>query len=45
MPELAYLKKSEFDRVCAGVICRLNTLVEVKKAGSGHLGSSFSGWI
>lgn len=54
MPDLAYLQKSEFDRVCAAVndpsarleivadMCRLNTLVEVKKAGSGHLGSSFS---
>ncbi len=54
MPQLSYLKKTEFDRVAKGIadplaslpilsdMCRLNTLVEVKKAGSGHLGSSFS---
>jgi transketolase len=48
------IPKSEFDRILTEVseevprlemfadMCRLNTLVEVKKAGSGHLGSSFS---
>jgi transketolase len=54
MPELYIIPKSEFDRISASIpdkhfrlsvisdMCRLNTLVEVKKAGSGHLGSSFS---
>lgn len=54
MVELALIPKSEFDRIGSSVadkwarlsliadMCRLNTLVEVKKAGSGHLGSSFS---
>jgi len=54
MPVMKFIPKAEFDRVNAGVddrierltlfatMCRLNTLVEVKKAGSGHLGSSFS---
>ena len=54
MPDLCYIPKSEFDRIAASIpnkhssllavanMCRLNTLVEVKKAGSGHLGSSFS---
>jgi transketolase len=54
MPDLFLIPKSEFDRVAAGVtepttrlqlvadMCRLNTLVEIKKAGSGHLGSSLS---
>jgi transketolase len=54
MPELKIIQKEEFDRVAAHVpdqwerlrlfsdMCRLNTLVAVKKAGSGHLGSSFS---
>ncbi len=48
------IKKSEFDRVrnfdgrwelkmkLFADMCRFNTLVSVKKAGSGHLGSSFS---
>ena len=48
------IKKSEFDRVIKSNgnwalkmqlfadMCRYNTLVEVKKAGSGHLGSSLS---
>ncbi|MDX1951705.1 MAG: 1-deoxy-D-xylulose-5-phosphate synthase N-terminal domain-containing protein, partial [Verrucomicrobiota bacterium] len=54
MPELKLIPKSEFDRLLQSGLdqdtklrlfaemCRLNTLVEVKKAGSGHLGSSFS---
>lgn len=54
MPDLKFIPKSEFDRLATAVsdrweraeifadMCRLNTLVEVKKAGSGHLGSSFS---
>jgi transketolase len=54
VPELALIPKSEFDRVRgAGLaldarlelladMCRLNTLTAVKRAGSGHLGSSFS---
>ncbi|MEG8947652.1 transketolase C-terminal domain-containing protein [Rosettibacter firmus] len=48
------IKKSEFDRLIAfdgnwelkmklfAEMCRFNTFVAVKKAGSGHLGSSFS---
>ena len=54
MTELSLIPKSEFDRVRAADVdqddrlaaladmCRLNTLVAVKRAGSGHLGSSFS---
>ena len=54
MPNLFLIPKTEFDRVALAALdriarlqiiadmCRLNTLVEVKKAGSGHLGSSFS---
>jgi transketolase len=54
MLNFQFIPKSEFDRVLNTVVdqwsrleifsdmCRLNTLVEVKKAGSGHLGSSFS---
>lgn len=54
MPDLFLIPKSEFDRISKAIpnkhfrlnvladMCRLNTLVEVKKAGSGHLGSSFS---
>jgi transketolase len=54
MTELTLIPKSEFDRIrAAGVertaglevladMCRLNALTAVKKAGSGHLGSSFS---
>src|SRR5687767_10364185 len=54
MPDLSFIPKSEFDRIKPAIadrwerlrlfadMCRLNTLVEVKKAGSGHLGSSFS---
>ena len=54
MPELTLIPKSEFDRVRAAEgdrdaqlavladMCRLNALVAVKRAGSGHLGSSFS---
>jgi len=54
MPNLSLIPKSEFDRISVSIpdkyarlaviadMCRLNTLVEVKKAGSGHLGSSFS---
>lgn len=49
-----FIPKKEFDRIKAANIptfeklqliatmCRLNTLFEVKRAGSGHLGSSFS---
>ncbi len=52
--EMKFIPKSEFDRVSkAGLdwketlpliakMCRMNTLFEVKRAGSGHLGSSFS---
>jgi transketolase len=52
--QLSLIPKSEFDRVRAADagrderlavladMCRLNTLVAVKRAGSGHLGSSFS---
>jgi transketolase len=54
MAELQLIPKSEFDRFRAADadrdlrlaaladMCRLNTLVAVKRAGSGHLGSSFS---
>jgi len=54
VPPLRLIPKSELDRVrAAGLsaddrlalladMCRLNTLVAVKRAGSGHLGSSFS---
>jgi transketolase len=52
--ELQLIPKAELDRVRTGVsdrdarivlladMCRLNALVAVKRAGSGHLGSSFS---
>jgi transketolase len=52
--KLKYIKKQEFDRVLYSVndfekrleliamMCRFNCFVSVKKAGSGHLGSSFS---
>lgn len=51
---IAIIPKSEFDRVRAAEIplhemlslvadmCRVNTLAAVKRAGSGHLGTSFS---
>ncbi|HXY84771.1 MAG TPA: transketolase C-terminal domain-containing protein [Gaiellaceae bacterium] len=52
MAELQLIPKGEFDRVAAadgdaslGLLadmCRVNALVAVKRAGSGHLGSSFS---
>jgi transketolase len=48
MPELQLIPKSEFDRVERGELaliadmCRANALTAVKRAGSGHLGSSFS---
>ena len=54
MHELKIIPKREFDRVRAdgadggsalaalADMCRLNALVAVKRAGSGHLGSSFS---
>ena len=54
MPELKLAPKVELDRVRAADLpqderlalladlCRLNALVAVKRAGSGHLGSSFS---
>jgi transketolase len=54
VPQLHLIPKSELDRVQAADLdpdarlrlladmCRLNTLVAVKRAGSGHLGSSFS---
>jgi transketolase len=54
MPQLSIIPRSEFDRVrqevpdpFAGLplladMCRANALTAVKKAGSGHLGSSFS---
>lgn len=52
--ELEFIPKSEFDRIAGSIeqkeaklsiiadMCRLNALFEVKMAGSGHLGSSFS---
>jgi transketolase len=52
--QLAFVEKDAVDRVRAAAgeedarlaliadVCRLNTLVAVKRAGSGHLGSSFS---
>jgi transketolase len=54
MSDLSFVPKSELDRVRAadlaaddllGILadaCRLNALVAVKRAGSGHLGSTFS---
>jgi transketolase len=54
MPELALVPKAEIDRIRAADVlptdrlalvadlCRLNALVAVKRAGSGHLGSTFS---
>ena len=54
MVQLALVPKSEFDRVrgadadpdtrlaLLADVCRLNALVAIKRAGSGHLGSSFS---
>jgi transketolase len=54
VPQLSLIPKSEFDRVrgvdgdpdarlaLLADMCRLNALVAVKRAGSGHLGSSFS---
>ena len=54
MVELALVPKSELDRIRAADLtsndrlalvadsCRLNALVAVKRAGSGHLGSTFS---
>lgn len=52
--KVKYIQKSEFDRILSSNIdsfkmlelfaamCRYNCFVSVKKAGSGHLGSSFS---
>lgn len=52
--ELSLIEKKEFDRILESSIpkydklslfanmCRYNTLVSIKKAGSGHMGSSFS---
>ncbi|MDX6387987.1 MAG: transketolase [Gaiellaceae bacterium] len=50
MPRLELIPKAEFDRVRAdgndlallADMCRLNALTAVKRAGSGHLGSTFS---
>ncbi len=54
MPRLALIPPREFERIAAGGLdpyarlelladmCRLNALVAVKRAGSGHLGSTFS---
>jgi transketolase len=54
MPDLRLVPKSELDRLRAAEVdpdaklalladaCRLNALVAVKRAGSGHLGSTFS---
>ena len=54
MLELRVIPRNEFQKVVESKInrydksqlladmCRLNTLTAVKKAGSGHLGSSFS---
>ena len=52
--KINFYKKNEFDRIrnsslsnadkwkLYSFMCRYNTIVSVKKAGSGHLGSSFS---
>jgi transketolase len=48
VPALQLIPKDEFDRVDAGELtlladmCRANAVTAVKRAGSGHLGSSFS---
>jgi transketolase len=54
MPDLRLVPKSELDRLRAAEVdpdaklavladaCRINALVAVKRAGSGHLGSTFS---
>ena len=48
MSELSFIPQSEFARVDRdelariAAMCRLNALTAVKRAGSGHLGSSFS---
>jgi transketolase len=48
VPELQLIPKMEFDRAGSedlsllADMCRANALVAVKRAGSGHLGSSFS---
>ncbi len=54
MPRLSLIPKSEIDRIRGAEVaadarlgiladvCRLNALVAVKRAGSGHLGSTFS---
>ena len=54
MPELTLVPRAEFERIGAAVadrdarvlvladMCRANALTAVKRAGSGHLGSSFS---
>ena len=54
MPDLRLVPKAELDRIRAADVdpdaklalladaCRLNALVAVKRAGSGHLGSTFS---
>jgi transketolase len=48
VPELQLIPKGEFDRVdradltLIADMCRANALTAVKRAGSGHLGSSFS---
>lgn len=54
MPKLSFVPRPEFQRVLDGVadpllrcaafaqLCRINTLYMVARAGSGHLGSSFS---
>jgi transketolase len=54
MPELRLISKSDLDRIreedlpaddrlaLLADMCRLNALVAVKRAGSGHLGSTFS---
>src|SRR6187455_3066272 len=54
MPDLALASRAELDRIresdlppderlaLLADVCRLNALVAVKRAGSGHLGSTFS---
>ncbi len=47
MTELTLIPRKEFERAAADLplladMCRANALVAVKRAGSGHLGSSFS---
>ena len=54
MPGIPFIPYEEFERIMAAPaerfdklqvisdMCRVNTLSAIKKAGSGHIGSSFS---